>query len=448
MKRISYLLSAMIGCLFFVHNAYTANVADTYGLSPKGMGMGNAMTAHVNDWSSVFYNVAGLGRTTHLQKNVPSNEFYAGYLITMPQTALNIPQRYSGTNTYDTNADEDLGFGSFILGTALDLKAIIKMPLMVSSSRFGLALSVGDDLAIAEINDIEPQTHNYLRFGKEARQMMLISGIGMGFHDDAFGVGFGLKSSFGGKGNILLEDIEVGTDPQRPRQQSRMALELELSSWIAGLYIDCGKFSKQLDGLSLGMAYQEESGFKLDPFNTASVVEVGGIPLNLELSIFDYYQPSSFKAGFSYAISDDWMIAFDIEYQTWSDYEVSANQSYNYGGILPNLSDILIPKIGLEHKANPTTDLYFGYYYQPSFVPDDAVDEEVNWLDNDKHVVSFGFSHNAGKRSIFKKPMVLHGGYQFQYLVDREVIKTTPSTLNPSYSYGGTVHTVMLGFSF
>lgn len=448
MKRILHFLLVVIGCIFLTPSVFAANIADTYGLSPKGMGMGNAMTAHVNDWSSVFYNIAGLGRTTHLAEGASRNEFFAGYLITMPSTELDIPQRYSGTTYYDTNADEDLDFGSFIIGAALDLNSIYKMPWVISSSRFGLALSVGDDLTVAKINDIEPQTHNYLRYGKEAQQMMMISGVGMGFFDDFIGVGFGLKSSFGGKGSILLEDVQVGTDPQTPRQQTSMELELDVSSWTAGLYIDFGKMVEPLNGLNFGFAYREESGFKLDPFRTASVVEVGGIPLNLGLSIFDYYQPASFSAGFSYSVAERWLVALDVEYQTWSDYEVSSNQSYNYNSILPDLDDIWIPKIGLQFKANPKTSLYFGYYYQPSFVPDDAVDGEVNWLENDKHVGSIGVSYDAGKWAGLQKPMVLHAGYQFQYLVDREVEKASPTTLNPNYSYGGTVHTIMLGLSF
>lgn len=447
MMRIFHFLTAIIGSVLLAHSAFAATIADTYGLSPKGMAMGNAMTAHVNDWSSVYYNISGLGRTFHLPEGVSRGEFFAGYLCTKPSTELDIPRRYSGTTYYETNADEDLDFGSYVIGAALDLNSIYKMPWVISSSRFGLAVSVGDDLAIARVNDIEPQTHNYLRFGKEAQQMMLISGVGLGFFGDLFGIGVGIKSSFGGKSTILLEDVQVGTDPQTPRQQTRMDLELDVSSWVAGLYFDIGKIVEPLDGLSFGFAYREASKFELD-LKTISVVEVGGIPLDLNLSMLDYYQPASFNAGLSYHINDRWLVAIDIEQQTWSDFEMSSNKTYHYNTILPELDDIVIPKIGVQYKANPKASYYLGYYYQPSFVPDDAVKGEVNWLDNDKHVCSIGISYNAGKWAGMQKPVVLHAGYQYQYLEDRTVQKDTPTTLNPSYSYGGTVHTVTLGFSF
>jgi long-chain fatty acid transport protein len=446
MKRLFHFLTTIISSLILTHSAIAATIADTYGLSPKSMSMGNAMTAHVNDWTSVYYNISGLGRNSHLSEGTSRGELATGYLYTMPSTDLDIPQRFSGTTYYDTNADEDLDFGSFIIGAALDLNTVYKMPRVMSSSRFGLAISVGDDLAISKVNDIEPQTHNYLRFGKEAQQMMFISGVGLGFLDDSFGIGLGIKSSFGGKSIILLEDVQVDTDPQTPRQQTSMELELDSSSWVAGLYIDFGKIVESLNGLSFGLAYREESKFELD-LKTISVVKVGGIPLDLNLSMLDYYHPASFSVGFSHWITDRWLVAVDVEHQSWSDYEVSSNQSYHYNTILPELDDISIPKIGLQYRANPKASFYLGYYYQPSFVPDEAVKGEVNWLDNDKHVGSIGLSYDTGKWAGLKKAMVLHAGYQFQYLVDRSVEKDTPTTLNPSYSYGGTVHTVFIGFS-
>ncbi len=40
-----------------------ANFANTFGYSAEGISRGNAMTAVVNDWTSVWYNVAGLGKS-------------------------------------------------------------------------------------------------------------------------------------------------------------------------------------------------------------------------------------------------------------------------------------------------------------------------------------------------------------------------------------------------
>lgn len=450
MKRPIQMLILLIVCLLFANGAHASSFADTYGLSPKGMSMGNAMTAHVDDWSAIYYNVAGLGRTAD-KKVKPDVELFLGYLNTQPSTDLDIPQRYylddeGVRHDVPTNADDDLDYGQFILGLGLDLNMFYKMPDAISSARFGLTLGVGDDLAVTKVSDVEPQTHNYLRFGREAQQTMIMTGVGLGFFDDAFGIGAGVRTSFGGEGRVLLEDVQVGQDPQTPRQQAAMDLELE-NSLIAGLYVDLGKIAPAVEGLSLGASYKQESYFEIDPFQTASVVEVGGILLNLNLAIFDYYQPETYTFGVSYRF-DRFLIAFDAEYQKWSDYKVSGPYEYLYADILPDLDDIWIPKIGLQYDATERASLYFGYYYQPSFIPDEATEGVVNWMDNDKHVGSVGISYNTGKWAGLQKDMVLHAGYQLQYLEDRKVNKSEDDPMNPSYEYGGMVHTVMLGISF
>lgn len=450
MKRILPLLTISLLLLLLSTNAFGASFADTYGMSPKGMSMGNAMTAHVNDWSSVYYNVAGLGRTVQyrLMEEKPADvQLFAGYLRTMPQTDLDIPARYSeesGVRTYfATNADKDLDYGAFVLGAAVDLNIFYDVesipPHLLSSLRWGIALGINDDLSVAKVSDLEPQTHNYLRYGRESQQLLVMTGLGMGFMDDLFGLGFGIRSSFGGKGRVFLDGVEVSTETQTPSQQNYMDLELE-SSFMAGLYV-------KMERLDLGFSWRQESKMEIDPFRTATVTAAGNIPLDLYLSILDYYQPTSYTGGISFQITDSLMVALDVEYQKWSDYEVSFNEQVNSGTILPQLDDIWIPKVGMQYRAGEHTDLYLGYYYQPSFVPGEAVTGTVNWLDNNKHVGSIGVSYNVGKFWGFKVPVALHAGYQFQYLVDRTVTKATPTSLNPSYSYGGTVHTIMVGFS-
>jgi long-subunit fatty acid transport protein len=452
LKRIFWNVTLIFLSSIFASFALAASVADTYGLSPKAIGMGNAMTAHVNDWSSVYYNAAGLGRTSHLKENESKNEVFLGYLYTLPQTKLDIPERYveedGEVSTYATNADDNLDFGSFVIGAAVDLNMLYKMPTAVSSSRFGLSITVGDDMTVAKINDIEPQTHNYLRLGREIQKMDIITGLGFGFLQDTFGVGFGIRTSFGGEGKVLLEDIQVSTDAQSPKGQTLMDLELDMSCWLAGIYVDLGKVAPPLKGLDIGMAYRSESKFEIDPFNTVGIVQTGGIPLNLHLALFDYYYPATYTLGFSYQLLKNLRLALDLEYQGWSDYEVSSVMGRNYPDMLPDLEDIWVPRLGIQYDKSPRTSIFGGYYFQSSIVPDDAVDGVVNWLDNDRHVFSIGVRRDAGKFAGFQKPLVLNAAYQFQHLVERDVTKTDPTTLNPSYTYGGSVHTIMLGVGF
>ena len=54
--------------------AEASSTLDTYGASAQGIAMGNAMTSIVHDWSSVFYNIAGLGRSTYKSSDSPITE--------------------------------------------------------------------------------------------------------------------------------------------------------------------------------------------------------------------------------------------------------------------------------------------------------------------------------------------------------------------------------------
>ncbi len=429
------------------------NYADTYGFSPKGMGMGNAMCAHVNDWSSVYYNIAGLGRTNHFKEGESVGELFLGYMTTLPQMDIDIPTRWRLDSEGDieylsTKGDEDLDFGSIIIGTAIDLNLLYKMPEVVSSARFGLGMSVNDDMSVVKIYDVEPQTHNFLRYGREIQRMVLIAGTGFGFWDDTFGVGFGVNSSFGGEGVVDLRGIDVRTAPQSPDGQAIMDLTFETTALVIGLYLNAGKVFHQLKGLDIGVSYRKESKLDIDPFDTLAEVDLGTIPLNLNLALFDYYQPDIITAGFSYKLGDKVVLSIDIEYQTWSEYEVSSRYDLNFGDILPDLDDIVIPKIGVQYQKNHSTELYFGYYFQPSFVPDKAVKGDVNWIDNDKHVLSIGMSYKTGQVGGFQSPMEISVGYQLQYLDERDIEKISPTNINPNYSVDGTCHTFMVGISF
>lgn len=119
--------------------ALANNFADTYGFSAQGISMGNAMTAIVDDWSSLYYNIAGLGKTVHLRTTrTPEgggdeveeffpNEIAINYFYTSPQFYLNIPQRSyiptigASPVNLSTNATKGLDFHAVALGMALDL---------------------------------------------------------------------------------------------------------------------------------------------------------------------------------------------------------------------------------------------------------------------------------------------------------------------------------------
>ena len=149
--------ASFILTVFFAGSLF-ASFAETHGFSASGIARGNAVTATVNDWSSVFYNIAGLGRTrTGLsvekqqapalmlkkgaadenaaaeEKAYLNDQIGLNFFYTMPSMKIDIPRK-------DVKAAENLNYGIATLGLVLDLNHFYRMPKFISSARFGLGL--------------------------------------------------------------------------------------------------------------------------------------------------------------------------------------------------------------------------------------------------------------------------------------------------------------------
>jgi hypothetical protein len=454
MKKYTPLLAATLSFLMMTSVSFASNYGDSFGYSTKGMSLGGAMCARVDDWSSVYYNMAGLGKTVGLEKG--TNQIALQYQGNMPVVdidinRMSIPDLTDGRTDNDvskplaTNGDKNLEAGTFILGLAFDTKILMDLPSFISSARLGVGLCINDDMTAIKINDLDVRTHTFMRYGREAQHLEVLSGLGLGFAGDLFGIGLGVNSAFAGDGNVMMEEIKLQTEEQAPIGQATMNMELE-PHLLAGLYFSPGKAIEALEGLDFGFAYQESTIQNIYPMKTIGLTETGGIPLDMVMALTDFYQPSTYTLGMAYAFGSN-TVSFDLEYQEWSGFKLSDIKMAYYGNELKKFDDILVFRLGLENRVSSTFSLMFGYYYEPSFVPDEAVAGAMNFLENDKHVGSVGFAWDVTHILPIKGNTEVVAGYQLQYLVDRDVVKDSPTLPNPNYSYGGMVHSFMVGLN-
>ncbi len=486
MNRRNIITFLTLMALFLsVNTARASNFADTYGFSAQGIAMGNAMCAIVNDWSSVYYNISGLGKTRHRKglteaakpklvhkyktlltgkstasKKDPekkSEEFYPNqiaisYFHTQPMLSLDINRTRDASHGYEpleTNAAKDLGYGVMIIGVAFDLNKIYKMPEFISSARFGLGLGSLANGYAQRVNDIDMKTHDFLRYGRETQRAVILAGIGLGFLDDSFGFGVGGNIQFRGQGSTLLTNVEVGPSEQTPQAQSKMDLKT-VPAVVAGAYFSPGRFFKGIDflkGLDLGLTYRQETYMEIYPFQTSTQMTIGGMEMGMNMAIFDFYTPHIFSAGAAYTF---WYltISAELQYEMWSKYKVSKTTQIIYEEALrtkgedyrlPVYKDILVPKLGISYEALDWLTLMAGYYYQPSFIPPSETKGVINVLDNDKHVGSLGARFSIPRSGGMGGPVDITIAGQGQYCVSRTVTKNNPTTYNPNYSYGGWV---------
>ncbi len=444
--------------------AYASNFADTYGFSAQGMALGNAMTARVNDWSSVYYNIAGLGRTAHAKGAVSDadedskkgskggdssvqhayvNDLAVTYMHTFPALDININRtNMDGTVPRSTPGAEVGDYGFIILGLAVDLNTIYKMPSFISSARIGLGMGLNDDMSAAKLNDIDVRTHDFLRYGRECQKAVILAGVGFGFLNDLVGIGAGANVSFSGNGTVLLGGVEMGPNEQTPNGQSMMDLSAS-PAVVAGMYISPGQLFPILKGLDFGLSYRQESYMEIYPFNTTAFAMNDAVQMKMTVAIMDYYSPHIFTCGVAYSLWG-FTLSGDVEYHMWSKYKVNATNNILYAN-LPKFDDIIVYRAGLEYQMLNWLSLMCGGYFQPSFISDKAAAGVFNFLDNDKYVGSAGAKFALPRMFGFGGPVDITIAYQYQYLVKKTVIKDSPTGPNPNYNYGGIDQSGIIG---
>jgi hypothetical protein len=471
-------------------NLFASSFGDTFGFSAEGIARGNAMTASVNDWSSVYYNVAGLGKTRNLveissdpemnlklqkeegakgdrgEKFSYPNQFAIGLLYVFPRMKLSI-NRYLADVAFPlkTNAAKMDSYGFITLGGVLDINTIIKMPEFISSARLGVGMGLNSDFSLANINDIDPRTHDFLRHGNEIRTATILIGLGLGLVNDAIGGGIGVNLAFSGKASAYM-DAQITGNIQIPIADTSMKLKI-VPGVITGIYLSPGKMINTFAGLEIGISYRQETMLKIDPFKAAAGILGGVVEMNMMLSIQDYYSPHVVNGGIAYTRGGV-TLSYDLSYEMWARNTLSMVWKTHYSGI-PKLKNILLHKAGIKYDTPlGWLAVMAGYSFVPSILGSDAgtkigirvdtVGTKVapgmyNYLDNAKHNVSFGFTFTVPQVWRLTGKIVITTSYQLQYLVPKSVPKTGISYssgvqddmvqsyfLNPRYRYGGINH--------
>ena len=470
---------------------FANSFADTFGFSAEGIARGNAMAAVVDDWSSLWYNVAGLGKTQGItkkeegddktRKEVYANQLAIGYLLTVPKLSLKIPQRFYGKypDYYPVSTKkvaDKKPYGYITFGGALDLLNLFPLPDFISSARLGFSMSVNQNFSMANISNLSPFDHNFIRYGKCIQNALIMSGLGFGFLDDAFGGGVGINMNFHGKIRSFLDtSLSPGLSPaQFPVASNSFDLNI-VPGAIAGVYLSPGKFTKALEGLEFGASYREETKLRIFPFST-HVLIIGFISYSLPLimDIQDYYSPHTVNGSIAYT---RWGVTLSAEvgWEMWSMAYPTKNVRASYLCV-PRYHDIIVYKAGIKYDTplNWLT-VMFGYSFVPSILPKNVnnkvgvqiqgllsnwnadpyvIGGMFNYLDNDKHLASLGLKFTIPKPGKLPGQIYLTLAYQFQYLVPRSATKLgdlqTIGTnawfdsylYNPSYRYGGMNHSI------
>ncbi len=478
MKRFTS-FSTLVIVLFLSTSLFASGVGLT-GIGARATALGGAYRGVANDWSSMFWNPAGISKVEGMQfgfslerikptanytvaSGAPLPFYRSGELQNVDKTFY-IP---SAGFVYST---EKLSFGlsvyaPFGLGATWDvfntsgfnssfpeedfeddLQIIDIHPSIAYKVTDKLSVGIGFSFTMADIiirtPDAEP---NPLLLDPNSPLLPLLAQFGL--TSDAYstflvdqeleGTGTGIGFNFGLQYDVT-EDLTLG---------------------IAGNWYD----DISLDGKISATAYlQETDAATLQSLDATldQLVGLGQISATDKAQIMAVYSapitkydkaegdatlplPMTLGAGISYTGIEKLLIAADVSWTQWSAWdviEITINEDNSTSELVEKWDDGIRISAGLEYTLTEALKLRGGYYTEPAAIPDGTLTITVPDI-NRRHGMNLGLSYTIGGIDLF-------GSYEQLLIGDREVTQWEEHNMAGVYKMNAWNVMFGLGYSF
>ena len=433
-----------------------ASVYDMYGVNPRGLSMGQALTAAVRDYTAAYYNPAALA-TTDGEMN-----FGLGFQASFPQLDVDRALPFCGdgadacTQRYGVGGYSPFGnidpraFSGFTLGALTPFGGLLD-----NRVAFGICVYLpANNLIRAE--GLDPQKPQFYAYQSLPDKFNILAALAYRPVDwVSLGVGVQVLANLDGSVNLDLDVLNHRYDRTDLVVKVRPKANL-----TAGLLFE------PVAGLRIGAAYRGD----LDLYYDLPVVADLGTLLELEIAAAEtvLYTPHQISAGVSYELAEPHLVfAVDVLYAMWSlAPDPSPQVTLNLGGELlegfgladtldVNMAgrkidlafvDTLSPRVGVEYAPAYWVTLRGGYFFRPTPAPKQT--GATNYLDNDAHGVSLGVAFTfKDPFEVHPNPTVLDVGNQLTLLNRRTVYKTAEDDPVGDLSHGGLVYSVGISVS-
>ncbi|MBI2379001.1 MAG: hypothetical protein HYV07_33710 [Deltaproteobacteria bacterium] len=414
--------------------------ADLYGLGPRAIAMGGAATSIAKDSSAAYYNPA-------LLSGAPRVGFELGYSASLPSLRL---------DGHDVGVDSSHGFqgGALLGGELLDRRV-----------GFALTLALPDDL-ISRVRTRRESQPRFVLFDNLPQRLVVATTLAVELIDGlSFGAGLTYIASTRGtlevRGSVsaskeeltrLVSAVDVTFSSVRTptlglafaRGPIRLGLTFR-EQFVLELDLDV-KVEGQVTLGDDELVLVEDGSFLLDSFNT------------------DLFSPRQVALGVAYE-AETWLVAFDLTYAQWSRFPAPVSRialDFDLEGldfevpipaapVEPGLSDILVPRVGLEAQVLSSSAIILrgraGYSYSPTPTPPQL--GRTNYVDSDKHTVSVGVGiETSALDELFPEPLELDLAVALTILEPIEIEKSSPADPVGDYRAGGTILTSSAGVRF
>lgn len=398
--------------------ASMGNVGNTYGVFPLDVASAQALSMFNNKVSTTYYNPA--------------------YLATDERGELTAGAMHAEQELRAVGSDRD----GEILSESPSQHLMIGMKtnlgdLMRHGPDVHLGFIAGVDKFANDLLAFNSKTSNqgqFLSYDRQPLFMILGGGTTIWRGIDA---GFATRTTLDSSATLSTR-----TDLAGNTQYEQLNVEAEPSvRSIASINVNYGETicpddACWADGFETAFTYRVSSSSRTTV--EANTVIPGLIPssdpLNFTITTYDSYQPPAYGFGIHYDGFRHTRVALSLEQQQWSDLEDTfRNKDTIKDQAGANFDDIIVPRLGVEHRFSESFSFISGLAYQKSPLQDGPT-TNVNYFDNDRYIAGLGLSWHWGRNPIFNYPVRFDIGYQYQLLKERDF---TISTTDPSASNDG-----------
>ena len=415
-----------------------AQPMDQYGIGSRGVAMGGAVTADVDDFSANYYNPAGIARTGAMRIAV-------GYFGVHNDLEI---------NGRDSSIDPARGLvaGFIVPGEFGDVGVAFGFTLHLNDERVSRSRTLPRSLPRWEFYDNRPQrTYLAAHFGLRPFDWLFLGG----------GIGFQSTSTNDLK---LRGSIDFGNPEAASRLEQQLVGELNTIR-----YPQVGAQVTPADWLSLGLVYRGEFALsnELSAEGLADITGLGDVPpevfVLIRTAAVNAFVPQQLSFGASVEPTDWLRVNAELTWVDWSDYEAPLGASDvvltvdlppDLAGLIdvpdsinstraidPEFEDRLVPRLGVELTPVRTDALELrtraGYFYESTPAPAPTA-RTHNLMDTDRHA----FSAGVGVKLTDLEPTVsgfwtIDTHFQFSYLPERVVHKESLVDLYGDYRGSG-----------
>ncbi len=411
------LLAALAGLLVAaLPRPAVAHPLDVFGLGSRGAAMASAQVAVADDYTAVYYNVAGLARAQ------PS--MGAGLLLAYDDVHVHLKSRPAGYDLPDLGASGPVVGSQHRLAARTDTTDIpntyglhfgIVGSLGFTRLRLGLVAFLPIDHIGSQDSHFPDEREQYfsnrLQFeliGQRSQHQVIMAGLAYQMTPWlALGTGLAFLPQATTHSQVYLADAT--------RQEN---LQMVVHNDQVGRFVQhAGLLLTPDEPWQFGLNWRGENYFEVILDNEIQIKgfqnDLKSFPVHQRTDIVANFHPHEFTAGASWR-PGSLQLSADVVRMLWHRYR-------NGQGEFAGFQDTTSLRAGLAWQTTPERTLMAGLGWEPTPVPNQS--GRTSYVDNDRLVASVGAVHQV---KLFDRQVQLGWHAQWQRLIARDTNKTPP----------------------